>query len=83
MYLFVKSVPALFKGLSSTLFLQESLLQGVLGKASNTLKLLLKGVRNHYELCLAKCRTSSEVIITKILGSFSVIHTYGYVQTAY
>ncbi|XP_071791111.1 SREBP regulating gene protein-like [Asterias amurensis] len=41
---------------------KESLLQGVLGKASNTLKLLLKGVRNHYELCLAKCRTSSESV---------------------
>ncbi|XP_072026615.1 SREBP regulating gene protein-like [Amphiura filiformis] len=41
---------------------KEIVLQGVLGKASNTFKLLFQSVADHFELCLTKCRTSSESV---------------------
>lgn len=41
---------------------KEIVLQGVLGKASSTFKLLFQSVNTHFELCLTKCRTSSESV---------------------
>ncbi|XP_022095806.1 UPF0454 protein C12orf49 homolog [Acanthaster planci] len=41
---------------------KEDVVQGVLGKASNTFKLLFREVNSQYEFCLTKCRTSSESV---------------------
>ena len=43
-------------------FLQKNLLQSVLGKASETFNVLFASVTDHFELCLAKCRTSSQSV---------------------
>ena len=42
--------------------LQKEVLQDVLGKAAGTLNLLLASVTDHFELCLTKCRTSSQSV---------------------
>lgn len=42
--------------------LQKEVLQDVLGKAAGTLNLLLTSVTDHFELCLTKCRTSSQSV---------------------
>lgn len=41
---------------------QKQVLQTVLGKASETLNVLFASVTDHFELCLAKCRTSSQSV---------------------
>lgn len=38
---------------------KKDLLQNVLGKAPDTFQVLFASVTDHFELCLAKCRTSS------------------------
>jgi len=38
------------------------LLQTVLGKASETFRVLFSIINNHFELCLAKCRTNSQSV---------------------
>ena len=42
--------------------IQKEVLQDVLGKAAGTLNLLLTSVTDHFELCLTKCRTSSQSV---------------------
>lgn len=42
--------------------LQKDLLQNVLGKAPDTFRVLFASVTDHFELCLAKCRTSSQSV---------------------
>lgn len=42
--------------------LQKEVLEDVLGKAAGTLNLLLTSVTDHFELCLTKCRTSSQSV---------------------
>jgi len=44
----------------------KPLLQNVLGKASGNFNLLFGSVTDHFELCLVKCRTSSQVIPLRI-----------------
>lgn len=45
------------------LFIQQrKVLQTVLGKASETFRVLFSVINNHFELCLAKCRTSSQSV---------------------
>jgi hypothetical protein len=41
---------------------QKEVLQDILGKAAGTLNLLLTSVTDHFELCLTKCRTSSQSV---------------------
>ncbi|XP_026272458.1 SREBP regulating gene protein-like [Frankliniella occidentalis] len=41
---------------------KKQVLQNVLGKASETLNVLFASVTDHFELCLAKCRTSSQSV---------------------
>nr|CAG4638624.1 EOG090X0AGU [Cyclestheria hislopi] len=41
---------------------KKEVLQGVLGKAAGSLNLLLTSVTDHFELCLTKCRTSSQSV---------------------
>ncbi|XP_057367799.1 SREBP regulating gene protein-like [Daphnia carinata] len=41
---------------------KKEVLQDVLGKAAGTLNLLLTSVTDHFELCLTKCRTSSQSV---------------------
>ncbi|XP_071484297.1 SREBP regulating gene protein-like [Diadema setosum] len=41
---------------------KEHILQDMLGKASNTFRLLFQSVADHFELCLTKCRTSSQSV---------------------
>lgn len=41
---------------------KKNLLQAVLGKAPETFKVLFASVTDHFELCLAKCRTSSQSV---------------------
>ncbi|KAF4524258.1 hypothetical protein B566_EDAN008806 [Ephemera danica] len=41
---------------------KKNLLQTVLGKASETMNVLFASVTDHFELCLAKCRTSSQSV---------------------
>lgn len=41
-------------------FFQKHVLQNVLGKASENV--LFASVTDHFELCLAKCRTSSQSV---------------------
>nr|CAG4646456.1 EOG090X0AGU [Macrothrix elegans] len=41
---------------------KKEVLQDVLGKAAGTLNLLLASVTDHFELCLTKCRTSSQSV---------------------
>lgn len=41
---------------------KRKLLQTVLGKASETFRVLFSVINNHFELCLAKCRTSSQSV---------------------
>lgn len=41
---------------------KKNLLQSVLGKASETFNVLFASVTDHFELCLAKCRTSSQSV---------------------
>ncbi|KAG8234489.1 hypothetical protein J437_LFUL014609 [Ladona fulva] len=41
---------------------KKNILQGVLGKASETFNVLFASVTDHFELCLAKCRTSSQSV---------------------
>ncbi|XP_077996215.1 SREBP regulating gene protein-like [Glandiceps talaboti] len=41
---------------------KQQLLQGVLGRASKAFQILFSSVTDHFELCLAKCRTSSESV---------------------
>ncbi|KAG8329622.1 hypothetical protein J6590_082174 [Homalodisca vitripennis] len=40
----------------------KNLLQNVLGKAPETFRVLFASVTDHFELCLAKCRTSSQSV---------------------
>ncbi|XP_071446260.1 SREBP regulating gene protein [Hetaerina americana] len=42
---------------------KKTILQGVLGKASETFNVLFASVTDHFELCLAKCRTSSQSVL--------------------
>uniref|UniRef100_A0A0K8RD95 SREBP regulating gene protein n=1 Tax=Ixodes ricinus TaxID=34613 RepID=A0A0K8RD95_IXORI len=37
-------------------------LQKIMGKASETFKMLVASITDHFELCLTKCRTSSESV---------------------
>uniref|UniRef100_A0A131Y979 SREBP regulating gene protein n=1 Tax=Ixodes ricinus TaxID=34613 RepID=A0A131Y979_IXORI len=39
-----------------------ALLQKIMGKASETFKMLVASITDHFELCLTKCRTSSESV---------------------
>lgn len=41
---------------------KKLLLQSVLGKATETFSVLFASVTDHFELCLAKCRTSSQSV---------------------
>ncbi|XP_046679978.1 SREBP regulating gene protein [Homalodisca vitripennis] len=41
---------------------KKNLLQNVLGKAPETFRVLFASVTDHFELCLAKCRTSSQSV---------------------
>nr|CAG4648793.1 EOG090X0AGU [Polyphemus pediculus] len=41
---------------------KKEVLQDVLGKAAGSLNLLLTSVTDHFELCLTKCRTSSQSV---------------------
>lgn len=41
---------------------KKVLLQGILGKASETFSVLFASVTDHFELCLTKCRTSSQSV---------------------
>ncbi|XP_050544011.1 SREBP regulating gene protein [Daktulosphaira vitifoliae] len=41
---------------------KKKLLQKVLGKASETFRILFAAINDHFELCLAKCRTSSQSV---------------------
>ncbi|XP_070571520.1 SREBP regulating gene protein-like [Ptychodera flava] len=41
---------------------KQQLLQAVLGRASKAFQILFSSVTDHFELCLAKCRTSSESV---------------------
>ncbi|VVC34650.1 Hypothetical protein CINCED_3A011227 [Cinara cedri] len=41
---------------------KRKLLQTVLGKASETFRVLFSVINNQFELCLAKCRTSSQSV---------------------
>ncbi|XP_041456805.1 SREBP regulating gene protein-like isoform X1 [Lytechinus pictus] len=41
---------------------KEHVLQDMLGKASHTFRLLFQSVADHFELCLTKCRTSSQSV---------------------
>nr|CAG4641072.1 EOG090X0AGU [Eulimnadia texana] len=41
---------------------KKEVLKDVLGKAAGSLNLLLTSVSNHFELCLTKCRTSSQSV---------------------
>jgi len=41
---------------------KKQVLQDVLGKAAGSLNLLLASVTDHFELCLTKCRTSSQSV---------------------
>lgn len=41
---------------------KKNVLQNVLGKASETFNVLFASVTDHFELCLAKCRTSSQSV---------------------
>nr|CAG4643390.1 EOG090X0AGU [Ilyocryptus agilis] len=41
---------------------KKEVLQGVLNKASGTLNMLLASVADHFDLCLTKCRTSSQSV---------------------
>ncbi|XP_054272640.1 SREBP regulating gene protein-like [Macrosteles quadrilineatus] len=41
---------------------KKDLLQNVLGKAPETFRVLFASVTDHFELCLAKCRTSSQSV---------------------
>nr|CAG4650357.1 EOG090X0AGU [Sida crystallina] len=41
---------------------KKQVLQEVLGKAAGSLNLLLASVTDHFELCLTKCRTSSQSV---------------------
>lgn len=41
---------------------QRKLLQTVLAKASETFRVLFSVINNQFELCLAKCRTSSQSV---------------------
>nr|CAG4641909.1 EOG090X0AGU [Eurycercus lamellatus] len=41
---------------------KKEVLQDVLGKAAGTLNMLLASVTDHFELCLTKCRTSSQSV---------------------
>ncbi|XP_063225045.1 SREBP regulating gene protein isoform X1 [Bacillus rossius redtenbacheri] len=48
--------------ISCCLHPDKAVLQGVLGKASETFNVLFASVSDHFELCLAKCRTSSQSV---------------------
>lgn len=39
-----------------------TLLQKIIGEASETFKMLVASITDHFELCLTKCRTSSESV---------------------
>ncbi|KAL1467034.1 hypothetical protein MTO96_005897 [Rhipicephalus appendiculatus] len=39
-----------------------TILQKILGKASDTFKMLVASITDHFELCLTKCRTSSDSV---------------------
>lgn len=41
---------------------QRKLLETVLFKASETFRVLFSNINNHFELCLAKCRTNSQSV---------------------
>jgi len=41
---------------------KKDILQNVLGKAPETFRVLFASVTDHFELCLAKCRTSSQSV---------------------
>lgn len=43
-------------------FLQKEVLENVLGKASEQNSVLFASVTDHFELCLAKCRTNSQSV---------------------
>ena len=46
---------------NSFFFPQQPLLRKILSKATDTFQYLFASVADHFELCLAKCRTSSQV----------------------
>nr|CAG4644170.1 EOG090X0AGU [Lepidurus arcticus] len=41
---------------------KKGMLEGVMGKAAGSLTVLLASVSDHFELCLTKCRTSSQSV---------------------
>lgn len=41
---------------------KKALLQRILGKASETFNILFASITDHFELCLTKCRTSSQSV---------------------
>lgn len=41
---------------------KKALLQKILGKASETFNILFASITDHFELCLTKCRTSSQSV---------------------
>ncbi len=51
------------------IFLQQPLLRKILGKAADTFQYLFASVTDHFELCLAKCRTSSQVNVYPSLSA--------------
>ena len=52
--------------------LQQPLLRKILSKAADTFHQLFSSVADHFELCLAKCRTSSQVYINVRIFKFSM-----------
>lgn len=43
-------------------FFQKSVLENILGKATEQNNVLFTSVSDHFELCLAKCRTNSQSV---------------------
>ena len=51
--------------------LQQPILKRVLQQANDSVDKLIASVSDHFELCLAKCRTSSRVSQNYTMGWFS------------
>uniref|UniRef100_A0A1B6E552 SREBP regulating gene protein n=1 Tax=Clastoptera arizonana TaxID=38151 RepID=A0A1B6E552_9HEMI len=57
---------------------KKDLLQNMLGKASETFRVLFASVTDHFELCLAKCRTNSlSVLHENLYKDPSAKYCYG------
>lgn len=53
---------------------QRPLLQKILTNAREGLDIALGSVSDHFELCLAKCRTSSSVSVFHVLYVISIVY---------